>query len=128
MKRRLISLLLVSVMILFCFAGCGEKTGEEIMKEIGEEASKDAVTISMYLMSEKPVSKEQEARMEAAVNDITETDFTIHVDLRYITADEYYAKLERDLAKMDIRATHRQRSRCRFHAQELYRPQGRSAD
>ena len=88
-------------MILVCFAGCGEKSGEEIMKAIGEEASKDAETISLYLMSEQPVSKEQEERMEAAVNEITETDLTIHVDLRYYTPDEYYAKLEEHLKKMD---------------------------
>ncbi len=101
MKRRLISLLLVLIMAMICFAGCGEESREEIMKEIGKEASTDAETISLYLMSEKPVSKEQEERMEKAVNEITETGYTIHVDLKYFTPDEYYEKLEADLEKME---------------------------
>ena len=101
MKNRLISLLLISFMLLFCFAGCGEKTEEEVMEDIGKEASKDAITISLYLMSEKPVSAKQELLMEQKVNDITETDHTIHVDIRYMTPDEYYERLEKDLAKMN---------------------------
>ena len=100
MKNRLISLLLISLFILFCFAGCGEKTGEEIMNKIGEEASQDALSISIYLMTEQPVSAAQELLMEEKVNEITETNNNIHVDLRYFTPDAYYTRLEADLAKM----------------------------
>ena len=101
MRRRVISLLLVSVMVLFCFVGCAEKSNKEVMEKIGKEASKDAATISMYLMSEKKVSAEQEKRMEAAVNDITEADYTVHVDIKYFTPDEYYERLEKDLGRME---------------------------
>ena len=57
MKKRLSCLLLSVLMVVLCFAGCAEKTGEEVMIEIGEKASKDAVTLSMYLMSEEKVSE-----------------------------------------------------------------------
>lgn len=101
MKNRLISLLLIALVLLFCFVGCGEKTNEQVMEDIGEEASKDAETIFVYLMSEEPVSADQEKLMEEKVNEITETGYTIHVDLEYFTPDEYYATLEKNLAKMN---------------------------
>ncbi len=101
MKNRLISLLLISLMLLFCFVGCGEKTGEEVMEDIGKEASKDAVSLSMYLMSEEPVSAKQEQLMEEKINEITETEYTIHVDIKYFTPDEYYTALEKNLSQMN---------------------------
>ena len=100
MKKRLSCLLLSVLMVVLCFAGCAEKTGEEVMIEIGEKASKDAVTLSMYLMSEEKVSEEQELAMEKAVNAITEKEFKIRLDLRYFTPDEYYTRLDADLAEM----------------------------
>ena len=100
MKKRLISLLLITVMLLLCFVGCAEKTGEEIKSQIGEKASADAVTISMYLMSEEPVSERQEALMEEKVNEFTK-NYTIRVDLVYCTPDKYYDLLEKNLKKMD---------------------------
>lgn len=100
MKKRLSCLLLSVLMIVLCFAGCAEKTGAEVLEKIGEEASKGAVTLSMYLMSEEAVSAEQEAAMEAAVNAITEKEFKVHMDLRYFTPSEYYKRLDADLAEM----------------------------
>ncbi len=87
-------------MIMFCFASCAEKDKADVMNKIGLEASEGAVTLSMYLMSEEPVSEEQELAMEAAVNAITEKEFKVRLDLKYFTADEYYGVLEADLAKM----------------------------
>lgn len=100
MKKRLVCLLLSAVMLLLCFAGCAEDTREEVMAGIGEEASKDAVTISMYLMAEQEVSPRQEALMEAKVNEITQPKFNIKVELKYFTPDTYYTELEADLAEM----------------------------
>ncbi len=100
MKKRFVCLLLCAVMVLLCFAGCAEKDKGEVMEDIGEEASKDAVTLSMYLMSEQPVSAVQEALMEEKVNEITKTKFNIKIDLRYFTPDTYYTELELDLAEM----------------------------
>ena len=87
-------------MILFCFAGCAEKTGDEIKEQIGKEASADAVRLSMYLMSEEKVSDKQLLLMEQKVNELTEAKYKIHLELEYATPTEYYAKLEANLAKM----------------------------
>lgn len=100
MKKRLSCLLLSILMVVLCFTGCAEKTDAEVLEKIGEESSKGAVTLSMYLMSEAPVSEEQELAIEAAVNAITEKEFKVHMDLRYFTADEYYTRLDADLAEM----------------------------
>ena len=100
MKLKLSCLLLSALMIVFCFAGCAEKDKADVMNKIGMEASEGAVTLSMYLMSEAPVSDEQELAMEAAVNAITEKEFKVHLDLKYFTADKYYEILEADLKKM----------------------------
>ena len=100
MKKRLSCLLLSILMVALCFAGCAEKTSAEVLEKIGEEASDGAVMLSMYLMSEQAVSAEQEAAMEAAVNAITEKEFKVRLDLRYYTPDQYYAKLDADLARM----------------------------
>ena len=100
MKKRLISLLLSAIMILFCFAGCAEKTGDEVKQKIGEEASQDAVSLSMYLMSEQRVSEKQEALIEEKVNELTEAKYKVHLDLRYFTPDQYYTRLDADLAEM----------------------------
>ena len=99
MKKRVFCLLLSALMIAFCFVGCAEKDREDVMIEIGKKASEGAVTLSMYLVSEKPVSAEQEELMEEAVNAITEKEFKVRLDLRYFTPEEYYAKLEADLAE-----------------------------
>lgn len=88
-------------MLLVCFAGCAEKTGEEVKEKIGEEASADAVTLALYLMAEKPVSARQEKLMEEKVNELTETNYNIHIDLVYSTPDVYYTKLEANLKKMN---------------------------
>ena len=100
MKLKLSCLLLSALMIMFCFAGCADKDKADVMNKIGMEASEGAVTLSMYLMSEAPVSDEQELAMEAAVNAITEKEFKVHLDLKYFTADKYYETLEADLKKM----------------------------
>ncbi len=125
MKKRFLCLLLCAIMLLLSFAGCAEKTGEEVMEGIGEEASETAVTLTMYLMSEMPVSgmeeriasdnaieagefyemseeykKTQLALMEAKVNEITQEKFNVKIELNYFTPDTYYEELENDLALM----------------------------
>lgn len=99
MKKRVFCLLLSALMLAFCFVGCAEKDRSDVMKKIGQEASEGAVRLAMYLVSEKHVSAEQEKLMEEAVNAITEKEFKVRMDLKYFTPEEYYAKLEADLAE-----------------------------
>lgn len=95
MNKRIISLLLALVMIAACFAGCAKKTDEEAIADTNEAASENAITLAMYLLAEKEVTPEQEAKIEKAVNDITNAKFKIKLDLFYYTADKYYEALDK---------------------------------
>ena len=102
MNKRIISLLLALVMIAACFAGCAKKTDEEAIADTNEAASENAITLAMYLLAEKEVTPEQEAKIEKAVNDITNAKFKIKLDLFYYTADKYYEALEKSFkARME---------------------------
>ncbi|MBO5904266.1 MAG: hypothetical protein J6Q64_02710, partial [Clostridia bacterium] len=99
MNKKIICLLLSVLMLLsVCLTACGEVSDEQNIKDIEEEASASAVTLVMYLMSEKTVSAEQEALMEEAVNKLTKDKFKTQIDLVYLTPDKYYTELEKNLA------------------------------
>ena len=99
MKKKILCLALCALMIVASFVGCAEKSRDELMNQIGEETSKGAVTLNMYILAESPVSAEQELLVENAVNDIVDS-YKIKLDLMYFTEDTYYTKLEANLAKM----------------------------
>ena len=96
MKKRLICLLLSVVMMLACLVGCAQKTDEEAIDDVNEQASESALTLVMYLLAEEKVSPEQEQKIEEAVNKITKAKFKAQLDLKFFTAedDEYYKALE----------------------------------
>ena len=76
MKKKLLCLLLSVLMLLsVALTACGKKDDEEALDDITDKASASAVTLSMYLMSEEPVSAEQEKLIEEAVNNITKAKF-----------------------------------------------------
>ena len=104
MSKKLICLFLSVLMLLtVCLSGCGQKDDEEAKNSIGETASESAVTLAMYLMSEKPVDAETVAMIEGAVNKITEAKFKTRLKLYYYTEAEYYEKLEAAFAERDER-------------------------
>ena len=99
MNKRLICLLLSFVMMIACFAGCGKKEDGEAIKDIEEEASEAAMTLSMYLLCEEEMSADQKTAIETAVNKITKSKFKTMLKLYYYTADDYYAALEESFRK-----------------------------
>ena len=100
MSKKLICLFLSLIMLLgVCLTACGEKDDQEAMDDIADEASQAAVTLAMYLMSEKPVDGDTVAMIEDAVNKITETKFKTRLKLYYYTEEEYYAKLDAAFAE-----------------------------
>ena len=99
MKRKILCLALCVVMVFASLVGCQEQSRDDIMNEIGREASVGASTVTMYLLSEKPVSAEQEALVEAAVNEYMD-DYSVYLDLVYYTESEYYTILESNLDMM----------------------------
>jgi hypothetical protein len=94
MIKRLVCLLLGIVMLSACFVGCSQETDEEAMQDVSEEASDNAVTLSMYLLSEEEVSPEQAQKIETAVNKITKPKFKTQLKLHFYTEDKYYAALD----------------------------------
>lgn len=100
MKKKLICLALSLVMLLsVCLTGCGKKDDDEIQNNISSSASADAKTLSVYLMSEKAIDAKTEARIEDALNDITEVNFKTRLDLHFYTEDQYYTKLDEAFAQ-----------------------------
>ena len=92
--KKLICFLLVLSMLCVALAGCSEKTAEETMKDITDEASESTKTLSIWLMAEAEVSPEVEEQVEAAINAITKSKFKAKIDLRYFTdEEEYYTAL-----------------------------------
>lgn len=99
MKKKLISLVLAMVMIVACFAGCGQKDNEQAAEEINKAASENAMTLVMYLLAEEEVSDDRAAAIQTAVNKITKSKFKTQLELRFFTEDEYYEKLEAAFAQ-----------------------------
>lgn len=99
MKKRWISLLLCLVMLLsVALTGCGETTDEEAQQNASNEASKSALTLTMWVVSESEISPEAYSRVSAAINSITKSKFKIQLVLKYFTEDQYRAELENAIA------------------------------
>ena len=101
MNKRIICLLIAMLMVLACFAGCSKKSDDELEDDIEEAASASTITLSMYLMSDAPVSAEQAAKIEQAVNKITKAKFKTQLKLTFLTEDQYYTVLEENIAKQE---------------------------
>ncbi len=102
LTKRLLCLLLCMIMLLgVALTSCGEKTNEEQAEDIKEEASLEARTLAMYLMSEKQVSESTRQSIENAINRITKSKFTAQIELYIYTEEEYYDKLETAFARRD---------------------------
>ncbi len=102
MKKRVVSLLLCLVMVLSVFmSGCREKTDEETMEQINQEASVNNITLSMWVVTEKAVSKETADAVTAAINQITEDKLKTRLVINYYTEAEYESKLAAAVAAFD---------------------------
>lgn len=107
MNKKLICLFLSLVMLLsVVLSGCAKKTDDDVAADKAEQASASAETLTMYLMSEAPVSTETATAIQNAVNKITENKFKTHMNLYFYTEEEYYDKLDaafaaREKAKAD---------------------------
>ncbi len=96
MRKIFISLLLCLVALLtLALGGCGKS---EVENPDTEASARAAVTLNMWLISEKEISPETEALVEAAFNELTQSKYTTKVDLVFMTEDEYYEALDAKLA------------------------------
>lgn len=102
MKRKILALLLAAVTVLTLFAGCGETeiSDDDLVKE---QSTRTAVSVNMWIVTNKKVSEETEALIENAVNSITKSRFTTYVDLIFVTKDEYNATIDARFAEIEAR-------------------------
>lgn len=97
MNKRILSLILAVLMLTsMLFTGCSSLGGgeESLGNEIVEEASNSAMTLSMFVVSEEPVSEDTAKLVEDAFNKITKVNFKTQVKLHFATYDEYYDVIE----------------------------------
>ena len=99
MKKKLLCLLLCFATVFSVCALGGCATNSETDLDSNVNTSRNAVTIGLYIISEEKVSPETEKAVEAAFNEITEATYTTHVDIIYLTQDEYKAALDAQINK-----------------------------
>ncbi len=96
MKRKLIALMLCLIAVFsLSFAGCGKEEDTDVTES--EASAREAVTLNMWLVSEKEISTETEAAIEEAFNELTQAKYTTKVDLVFLTEDEYFSVLDEKL-------------------------------
>ena len=95
MRKKIVSLLLCLVALFsLSLAGCGEDATED---DNTEASARPAVTLNMWLISEKEISAETEALVEEAFNELTQLKYTTKVDFVFLTKDEYFDALDAKL-------------------------------
>ena len=97
MKKRILGFILAVLLVLptMLFVGC--KEDENALKLVQDGPV--PVTMTLYTITDEATTEEARQAVEDEINRITEYEFNTHVILRYFTADEYQAKLEKDLAE-----------------------------
>ena len=97
MKRRIFCLILSLLMIVPLLASCGK---EETDEEIVEASSRSAATLSMYVITEKETTDAAAQAVEDAINKLIKSKYTTKLEITYLTADEYYGKVESQIEGM----------------------------
>ncbi len=92
MKKRLMSVCLCLVTLLtLVLTSCGGSV--DILDQLNEEQAKGAVTLSMWVVSDKKVDKDVAAKISTAINDLTQAKYKAHLEIKYLTQSEYKEKL-----------------------------------
>ena len=95
MKKRLICMLLCLVVALVpMLASCAEQSDEDKLAEINAAQAQGAHTLSMWIVSEQPVEESVRKDVLEAINELTETNYKVRMDITYLSAAEYYEKLK----------------------------------
>ncbi|MBQ7173531.1 MAG: hypothetical protein IJR88_05405 [Clostridia bacterium] len=102
MKNRWICLLLCFALLLTPILSSCSSNENDAEENISSDASESAVTLSLYLVSEEPVSAATAAAISERVNAITNAKYKTKVVLKYFTKDEYRATLEKSIQNYEI--------------------------
>ena len=98
MKNRLICLALSLLFVLsVCLTGCADKTEEEMMENIVQEASANTKTLSMWLVVEEVPTDAVKKAVTDAVNKITTSKFNTYMFINFLTEDQYYSTVSDEI-------------------------------
>ena len=94
MNKRLIAFFLCLVMMLSVFlAGCAEDSEEDAKNELEQAKVASNMTLTMWIVSESPVSEEIRTDVTAAINALTRTKYKTQLEIRYLSEEEYFSEL-----------------------------------
>ncbi len=92
MKKRLISLCLcLATLLMLLLTSCAEE--EDVDSEIDKAEAQGTATLTMWVVSDEKVSEKSAALVSEAINDLTQTNYKVKMEILYFTEDEYYQKL-----------------------------------
>ena len=94
MNKRLIALFLCLVMMLSVFlTGCAEDSEEDAKNELEEAKVASNMTLTMWIVSESPVSEEIRSDVTQAINAMTRAKYKTQLEIQYLSEEEYFSKL-----------------------------------
>ena len=94
MNKRLIALFLCLVMMLSVFlTGCAQDSEEDAKNELEEAKVASNMTLTMWIVSESPVSESIRADVTKAINALTKAKYKTQLEIHYLSEEEYFDKL-----------------------------------
>ena len=97
MKKRALCLVLGLLMILATLlTGCASGNGN-----VDTEGATEALTITLYCIKQEGTTDEGIAKVQNALNEITENRFNTHLILKFYTEDEYYSVIDEKAAAIE---------------------------
>ena len=104
--KRIFSLLLCFVMLLSValLASCGAQSDDEAQEQLAEDASKSAITLTMYVVTEEETTEEAQQLVSEALNKLTKSEFKTQLKMIFLTEDEYYSTMDALLADNEEQA------------------------
>ena len=94
MNKRLIALLLCLVMMLSVFlTACAEDSEEDAKNELEEAKVASNMSLTMWIVSESPVSDSIRADVTKAINSLPKAKYKTQLDIHYLSEEEYFGKL-----------------------------------
>ncbi len=94
MNKRLIALFLCLVMMLsVVLASCAEDSEEDAKNELEEAKVASNMTLTMWIVSESPVSDSIRNDVTKAINSLTKAKYKTQLDIHYLSEEEYFDKL-----------------------------------
>ncbi len=94
MNKRLIALFLCLAMMLSVFlTACSDSSEEDAKNELEEAKIASNMTLTMWIVSESPVSEEIRADVTKAINALTKAKYKTQLEIYYLSEEEYFSKL-----------------------------------